>query len=148
MNRIIFLIIFTLTPSLASADDEFSVIEFGGDVFATGSNVTHESMGTDDLFMAGEKIQSSADITGSAHAAGRRIKLHGSIGEDVYAAGMDILLTRQVAGDVTVSWYEPLFPLTGKNLRLLFLSFIYYKQSLMPRNLENGRLLKTIGLLR
>lgn len=106
MNRIIFLIIFTLTYSLASADDEISVIEFSGDVFATGSNVTHEGIGTDDLFMAGEKIQSSADITGSAHAAGRRVKLLGSIGKDVYAAGMDILLTKQVAGDVTVAGYE------------------------------------------
>ena len=75
-------------------------------MFATGSNVNHDSTGTDDLFMAGEKIHSSADITGLAHAAGRRIMLHGSIGEDVYAAGMDILLTKQVAGDVTVAGYE------------------------------------------
>ena len=118
MNRILFLIMFALTFSLANADDESSVIEFGGDVFATGSDVTHDSTGTDDLFMAGEKIQSLADISGSAHAAGRRINLHGTIGGDVYAAGMDILLTRQVAGDVTVAGYEIVLDSTlGGDLR-------------------------------
>lgn len=86
----------------ASAQDEGTATDFGGDRFLSGGTVNVDQPGIDDVFAAGAKVNVKAEIAGSAYLAGRVVDVSGTVGGNVFIAGMDVVAEGTVSGDVTV----------------------------------------------
>ena len=118
MWRAIGIVAGLLFATMALAEDEASIFDFGGDSFRAGYTVTHDAEGTDDLFMAGQRVTGTSDITGTAHLAGRKVTMRGAMGGDLYAAGEEVRIEGAVTGDATLAGREVSVGDVGGDLRI------------------------------
>jgi len=117
MRQILLLILATLLPGLAAAQDEPGVFQSGGDVYVGGEAAGYAAPVAGDLFVAGQDAATSAAVAGTAHMIGQTIRVSQPIGQNLYAAGQTIDVTAKVDGNVTAVGQTVTVADVGRNVR-------------------------------
>ena len=80
MSRLHFLILTLFLPTFATAQDDTTFLELGGDLYGGGSAVVATDVSADDVFLAGQDARLAVSITGSAHLAGQTVVIAQPVG--------------------------------------------------------------------
>ncbi len=99
MFRALALLALFCVPTACLADD--ARLEFGGDQYVAGQNVTLATPVAHDAFMVGNQVDLGAPVTGNAHLAGANVTSGAAISGSLYAGGFSVAVTAPVAGAIT-----------------------------------------------
>lgn len=92
-----------LLAAIPSAGAQDAKLDFGGDQYAAGQNISVQSPVKRDAFIAGNDVTLDAPVSGDAHLAGFDVNATAPVSGDVYAFGFAVDITNQVGGDVTAA---------------------------------------------
>lgn len=98
------IVLAALPAPAVAADDQ--VLDFAGDLYASGAEPDVGDAPRASVFAAGETVRSRASASGSVHLAGRHVEQSGPVGGSVYAAGQIVRVSAEVQGDANLAGQE------------------------------------------